>query len=222
MVLMYHKVDLITPSPWWVTPEDLERHLSALANRQVVYLDDYENPDQQVVLTFDDGYENIARHALPVLRAADAPFEVFVVGEAIGAWNDFDPAEPRTPLMDLAQLEKCVRAGGRLQWHTRTHRSLIGLDDDARDLEMSVPRELRERFTAPHFTWLAYPEGGHDEAAVQRAKALFRGALSVADGKPGSRWERNRIVADRNLQLPRLSAAQRDALIANIAALEQG
>lgn len=219
MILMYHKVDIFTPSPWWVTPEDLERHLSTLANRRLVYLDDYDDPDRQAVLTFDDGYENIARHALPTLHAADAPFEVFVVGDAIGGWNEFDPGEPSTRLMDITQLEECVRAGGRLQWHTRTHRNLVGLDDGAQAFEMSVPDDLRERFPAPHFTWFAYPEGGHDERAARHAESLFQGAVSVIGGRPGSRWEQNRVVADRNLQLPRLSGAERDALIAGIAAV---
>ena len=33
MILMYHKVDIITPTTWWVTPADLEQHISRLGAR---------------------------------------------------------------------------------------------------------------------------------------------------------------------------------------------
>lgn len=198
MILMYHKVDIITPTMWWLTPGDLDRHITNLRQRNFVYLEDYRFPDREVVITFDDAYENVYRHALPVLASHNVPFEVFVIGGKIGGWNDFDPGEPQTRHMGMYHLEEITQRGGRLQWHTRTHPNLPDLSDDAIEEEMTVPTELRQRFPAPHFAWVSYPGGSHDERAVEVARRRFSGAVSVTHGKPNDRWQLNRITVDRD------------------------
>jgi peptidoglycan/xylan/chitin deacetylase (PgdA/CDA1 family) len=198
MILMYHKVDIITPTIWWVTPLDLDRHITNLKQRKFVYLQDYRSPEQETVITFDDAYENVYHHALPVLAAHNIPFEVFVMGNAIGGWNDFDPGEPQTRHMSMHHLEEVVRHGGRLQWHTRTHPHLPDLSDQAIAEEMTVPLDLRQKFPPPHFTWFSYPGGSHDDRAVEIARRKFSGAVSVIGGKPDDRWQMNRITVDRD------------------------
>ena len=197
MILMYHKVDIITPTIWWVTPQDLERHIESLGDRKFVYLEDYTSPDTEAVITFDDAYENVFHHALPVLAARNLPFEIFVMGDAIGGWNEFDPGEPPARHMGLQHLDEVARRGGRLEWHSRSHRHLPGLDDQALAEELTVPERLRARFPAPHFTWFSYPGGAHDGRAVELARRMFSGAVSVIAGKPNDRWQMNRVTVDR-------------------------
>jgi peptidoglycan/xylan/chitin deacetylase (PgdA/CDA1 family) len=198
MILMYHKVDIVVPTIWWLTPGDLARHIEGLKHKSFVYLEDYASPEREVVITFDDAYESVFRHALPVLAAYNVPFEVFVIGERIGRWNDFDSGEPLTRHMDMAQLEEIGRGGGRLQWHTRTHPNLPDLSADDMEYEMTVPTDLAERFPAPHFTWFSYPGGVHDDRAVAIARRRFSGAVSVTDGQPNDRWQLNRVTIDRD------------------------
>lgn len=202
MILMYHKVDIITPTLWWVTPDDLERQLDTLKWRRFVHLDDYTSPDEQAVITFDDAYENVFRHALPVLKARGLPFEVFVIGDVIGDWNAFDRKEPPTRLMSLEQLEAVSLCGGRLQWHTRTHPDLARLDDAALDAELTVPSYLKTMFPDPHFCWVSYPGGSHDSRTITRARERFRGGVSVTEGEPGDRLQLNRVTVDRTTSLP--------------------
>jgi peptidoglycan/xylan/chitin deacetylase (PgdA/CDA1 family) len=198
MILMYHKVDLITPTMWWITPADLERQIASLADKSFVYLEDYTSPEREVVLTFDDAYENVYHHALPILKAHDLPFEVFVIGDQIGRLNEFDArAEPSTRHMSLSQLEEVVREGGRLQWHTRTHPNLPDLTDDELETEMRVPVDLTERFPSPHFTWFSYPGGELDARAIRLARRGFAGAVSVFQGQPDDNWQLNRIEIRR-------------------------
>ncbi len=201
MILMYHKVDIITPTIWWITPGDLDRQIANLKDRRFVYLADYESPENEVVITFDDAYENVYHHALPVLAAHGVPFEMFVIGGLIGGWNNFDPGEPPTRHMDLGHLEELTRHGGRLQWHSRTHAELPDLSDDAIEDEMTVPPGLHQRFPHPHFRWFSYPAGSHDDRAVEIARRRFEGAVSVTNGKPNDRWQLNRITADRHTAL---------------------
>lgn len=198
MILMYHKVDIVTPTMWWVTPDALARQLEELHDRQVVFLDDYVSPATQAVITFDDAYENVARLALPVLEAARVPFEVSVIGDRIGDWNDDDRSEPLTRFMGYDYLDAVIAAGGRIQWHTRTHRDLPGLDDPALEQELTVPDDLLERYPAPNLRWIVYPSGAHDERVLGAARSRFAGALSVIEGRADDRWQLNRVTVEES------------------------
>lgn len=197
MILMYHKVDVIAPSIWWVTPRDFERQMQELSSRRFVYLSDYKDPEREVCVTFDDAFENVLRHAVPILRRLGLPFEVFVIGHKLGAWNRDDTAEPLTRFMTLDGLHDVVEAGGRLQWHTKTHPNLQDLTAEAIEEELEVPESLLAAFPEPHFQWFAYPYGLHDERSVASAERRFRGALAVSEGQPGHPWRVNRVTVDR-------------------------
>ena len=160
MILMYHKVDIVTPTMWWVTPADLDRQLDALRDRTFVYLDDYVAAERHVAITFDDAYENVVRHALPVLRAHGVPFEVFVIGDRLGGWNEFDLEEPNTRHMARDHLAEVVEAGGRLQWHTRTHPNL---------------RELAVAEIADELTMHGFAAGGVPRASLHLVRLSVRG-----------------------------------------------
>jgi peptidoglycan/xylan/chitin deacetylase (PgdA/CDA1 family) len=194
---MFHKIDIITPSKWWSTPADFEDQIDKLKERSFVFLEDYSSADKQAVITFDDAYENIVHHALPIIASRNLPFEVFVIGNRIGDWNDFDPDEPATRHMSMYHLEEIVRWGGRLQWHTRSHPNLLHLKEDEIAEELAVPEFLRKRFLSPHFTWLSYPYGAHNDRVIKIAKRTFSGAVSVIMGTPNDRWQMNRVTPDR-------------------------
>jgi len=198
MILMYHKVDIVIPSKWWVSVERFENQISSLYKKyEFVYLDDYDISNKsQVVLTFDDAYENIYRHAFPILKERNIPFEVFVIGDVLSGWNDFDGSEMKTRFCSLTHLEKMARSGGRMQWHTRTHPQLPRLNDEQMDAQLTVNSELKSKFPEPHFKWFAYPSGMHDQHSVDQVRKRFSGALSVDDGSDLDRFQLNRITVD--------------------------
>ena len=198
MILMYHKVAPETPTMWWVAPEVFARQLESLRHRRFVYLDDYSSPDTEAVVTFDDAYENVHRYALPVLAAQSIPFEVFVIGNRVGAWNEWDPGEPPTRHMTDAQLQDVVRSQGRLQWHTHSHPELNLVETVDIERELQVPADLRRRFEPPHFTWFSYPGGSFDSRVLRLARQHFAGAVSVFQGDESDRWQLNRFEVLRD------------------------
>jgi peptidoglycan/xylan/chitin deacetylase (PgdA/CDA1 family) len=206
MILMFHKIDIIVPTKWWVSRATFQEQMDALADWHVVSLSEYSSGSrEQCVITFDDAYENIYNHAFPILREKGYPFEVFVNGDLVGKWNRFDRSEPLTRFCGLHHLQAMSAAGGRIQWHTSSHPDLTRLSEAEAEKEMTVPEALHREFGASHFRWLAYPYGAHSPAIVELAKSKFDGALSVCDGLTNDRYQLNRIVVTEETLMPEAS-----------------
>ena len=196
MILMYHKVDLITPSRWWVSVSVFVEQMELLAQRfTLVYLDDYDPTDpSQVVITFDDAYENVFHHAFPELRRLGLPFEIFVIGNMIGEWNDFDAGELKTRFCSRAQLREMADCGGRVQFHSNSHIGLAGISAGRLDRELEIEPGLLRDFPAPHLKWFSLPYGYPDDSAIESVKSTFRGAVSVENGSDFDRFQLNRVT----------------------------
>jgi peptidoglycan/xylan/chitin deacetylase (PgdA/CDA1 family) len=194
MILLYHKVALETPTKWWVSVDAFDRQMSDLQGYRVVPLDEYDPADpDHVAITFDGVYENVHRYALPILRKWGYPFELFVVGDHIGGDNAFDTVEPLTRFATMEQLAEMAGSGGRIQWHTRTHRRLDTLSAAEVASELDVPAEIRAAFPAPHLDWFAYPHGDHDDPTILEAvRQRSGGAVSCGDGNDFDRSQLNR------------------------------
>lgn len=203
MILAYHKVDLIAPTTWWVTSKTFAKQMDALVGWDVVHLSEYQpGREGQCVITFDDAYENIVRHALPALKERGLPFEVFINGDFLGRWNQWDADEPTTRLCGLVQLHELAAGGGRIQWHTRSHPDLTALQPDALDHELDIPEYLRREFPAPHLQWFAYPFGSYSPTALKAVRERFDGAVAVLDGNLDDPFCLTRIVATEGLDIP--------------------
>jgi peptidoglycan/xylan/chitin deacetylase (PgdA/CDA1 family) len=122
-------------------------------------------PKRSVVITFDDGYESMVRHALPLLRKYGFPATLFVYTDFIGAGD----------ALSWAQLQELDASGLiDIQPHSKTHRNLLdraaGESDAAYrqivELETRAPRELLERRLGKPVRHYAYPFGDANETVL--------------------------------------------------------
>ncbi|MER6288307.1 polysaccharide deacetylase family protein [Streptomyces sviceus] len=114
-------------------------------------------PARPVLITFDDGYEGVHRHALPVLAKHGYPATVFVsTGWLRGA---YDTGGGLDTMLDWDQVRELAAADVEIGGHTHTHPQLDQLDDTALRHELIHSREIvtDEVGTAP--VSLAYPYG---------------------------------------------------------------
>ncbi len=147
-------------------------------------------PARAFVVTFDDGYENVYRHAWPVLREWNIPATVFLATAYLGSaepfpfddWAGAGTAPPETwrPLTWGQCAE--MQAGGLIELGSHTHTHQVFRDQPgalAADLAASAAA-LREGFGLTDATF-AFPFGFHDPemVAVVRAAGL-RCALTTA------------------------------------------
>jgi len=182
-VLCYHRFGADT-SKMVVSPFRFEEQMAYLALNgfHVVRLTDLEAfmageralPAKSVVITFDDGYESVYRHAFPVLKKYSFPATLFVYSDFIGARD----------ALTWPQFKEMVRSGlVDLQAHSKTHRNLAerqpGETDETYrkniDGELRAPRAMLEKRMAPlgvRVRQFAYPFGAANDAvldAMQRA-----------------------------------------------------
>ena len=199
MILTYHKIALEAPTMWWVTADTFWRQMEQLTRYQVVLLDEYNSEDpRQVVITFDGVYDGVYHYALPILRKFGYPFELFIVGNAVGLGNEFDQSvEPAARFADRAQLGALVQQGGRLQWHSRSHQDLMPLDQGQILHELEVPDQL-QAIDPQGFKWFAYPHGKSSPEITHEVIQRFRGAVACDDGRSSDpyKWPRVTVTSE--------------------------
>ena len=119
LVLMYHSVEPYQADPYFVTvsPPRFEQQMRWLARRGLRGVSMGDLLAARAVgagkglvgLTFDDGYADFARHALPVLRRFGFGATMFVIAGRLGGENAWDPEGPRKRLMDASEVWALAR-----------------------------------------------------------------------------------------------------------------
>lgn len=205
-VLTYHSLD-DSGSAISQTPEAFARQMAWLAAQQVavVSLDALLAMPvlaRACAITFDDGLQNVADHAAPILAARGWSATMFVPTARVGGDNRWSAAGrhpiPVLRVMDWDALGRLADAGWTIGAHTRTHPSLPTLDDAALDDELGGAHDdIRAGLgLTPH--WLAYPFGDHDARVVARAARWYHGACTTELRALGA--------AEAPLAVPRLDA----------------
>ncbi|MFJ7150063.1 polysaccharide deacetylase family protein [Streptomyces sp. NPDC100445] len=137
-------------------------------------------PARPVLITFDDGYEGVHRHALPVLARHGFPATLFVcTGWLRGAHGT--GAGPDT-MLDWPQVRELAAAGVEIGGHSHTHPQLDQLPDGALCAELDrCTRVLTGELGAAPLSF-AYPYG-YSSRRVRRAvrDAGYAQALAVGN-----------------------------------------
>ena len=198
-ILMYHQV---TPRPlpsyrkYALTPQAFAAQMQwlALAGHHPITLDQFLAarrgqavlPRRAVVITFDDGYQDLLPHAVPVLQAHGFPAIFYLVAGLMGqttAWMAGSGLALALPLMDWAGARGLAAAGIQCGGHSLSHPRLAELDPAASRRELLESRlRLEDRLgtAVPH---LAYPYGSYNESVRnQAAECGYETACSVRIG----------------------------------------
>jgi peptidoglycan/xylan/chitin deacetylase (PgdA/CDA1 family) len=207
---MYHSVAPARPAgdPFriTVTPERFERQLGWLRRRglrgvSVRELLAAEDRRALVGLTFDDGYADFPRYALPVLLRWGFTATVYVVAGRLGGSNDWEKTGPVKVLMGQSAVLECIEAGMEIGSHGLMHRRLTELDAETAAHEITESRLLLGDLTGTEITGYCYAYGDHGAREVELVRAAGYDYACAVEPSP---WL-------RQYALPRTYIGQPDA-----------
>ncbi|MER5526645.1 polysaccharide deacetylase family protein [Streptomyces sp. NPDC002677] len=138
-------------------------------------------PDRPVLITFDDGYEGVHRHALPVLAKHGFASTLFVsTGWIRGA---YDTGGGLDAMLDWDQVRELADAGCEIGGHSHTHPQLDQLADDRLREELVRCREIVTEQLGTDPASFAYPYGYSSRRVRQAVRDTgYAQALAVENG----------------------------------------
>lgn len=121
-------------------------------------------------VTFDDGFENVFRNALPELEKRNIPSTLFIVTEALGgkrAWEHLGGDDTRNEqVMSPEQLRQLRPELVQVGSHTMNHPLLPTISGAALHQELAGSRLKLEQITGHPVTTLSFPYGGFNQAIL--------------------------------------------------------
>ncbi|MGK4580468.1 polysaccharide deacetylase family protein [Kitasatospora sp. HPMI-4] len=198
-ILMYHSVADEEEDPYLLTvsPDRFAAQMAWLARtgrrgvsvRELLWARAADRADRLVGLTFDDGYADFARHAVPVLRAHGFTATAYVVPDLLGTENGWDAMGPRKQLLTAGQVAELAAAGWEIGSHGLGHRALPGLPSDALAEQTRGSRRTLEDLVGGPVTGFCYPYGAVDlPAALAVRDAGYDYACAIQHGELTGRF----------------------------------
>jgi len=126
-----------------------------------------------IVITFDDGYQNFADNAWPILARHGFSATMFVVTNKVGTYADWDeqPCEALR-LMDWATIQRLHKEGAEFGSHTANHANLLESSDEVIASEWQTSADALRSQLGIESPTLAFPYGLTDirvRSALQEA-----------------------------------------------------
>jgi peptidoglycan/xylan/chitin deacetylase (PgdA/CDA1 family) len=214
-ILLYHRVD-DDDDALALPPRRFREQMDYLASEgyrvvdlmeSLALLDAGEAPPKTIGLTFDDGFADLAEHALPVLTEHGFRATVFITTGVTDGRLAFPWYARQPPVLGWDEVVELDRAGTmRFEAHTVSHPSLLAVDDAGAQTEIQdSKRELEGRLERP-VTAFAYPAGLFGDR--ERRLVADAGYTAAVSCEPGV----NRPDSDR-FALRRRQIDSRDRLL---------
>jgi peptidoglycan/xylan/chitin deacetylase (PgdA/CDA1 family) len=196
-ILTYHHVGSPKPNVYpllTVSPYRFERQIRWLArhgyssistNDWVAWLTERRPiPGKSVLITFDDGYEDLIQYALPVLSRYGLKGVVYVVTDLLGKVNEWDQRAGwgELRLMTQDQIIESAAKGIEFGSHTRSHPDLRTLSHNELEDELFGSADDLRKILGIAPTSFAYPYGHFNRTVSEFAALVYITSVTVVEG----------------------------------------
>jgi peptidoglycan/xylan/chitin deacetylase (PgdA/CDA1 family) len=191
-ILFYHRVS-DDRDELAVAPKSFTEQMDYLASQAyrvvdvlsaIELLDSGEPLARTVALSFDDGFLDVAEHALPILSERGFRATVFVAPAVTDGRTSFAWYQEQPPVMNWEDIVELDRDGTlRFEAHSLTHPNLPALDAATAKEEIAGSKRELENHLGRVVRAFCYPSGlfGERERTIV-ADAGFRIAVSCEPG----------------------------------------
>ena len=145
-------------------------------------------PKKRVLLTFDDGYDDLYEHLFPLAAEHHLTPVIFLVADRIGTSNVWDQRSGLRirNLLTWPQIREMQKYGIEFGSHTLTHPFLPEVPDDRLLCEVTESKRRLEDGLGAEVASFAYPYGGVDRRVRSAvAEAGYKLAFTTL---PGPNW----------------------------------
>jgi peptidoglycan/xylan/chitin deacetylase (PgdA/CDA1 family) len=206
-VLLYHRVGPVRTDAHpalTVSPEKFESQLRVLARQGFKGLsasswlaaltDGAPLPPRPILLTFDDGYSDLADQALPALQRLGWSATVFVATATIGGESDWDePAGAAQRLLSAEDIRIWAAKGFEFGAHGATHCDLTRIGPERLRQEVVGGRDTLAELVGHPVTAFAYPYGSYNDEVRRVVGGSFEIAFGVDEGLNDAATDRTRL-----------------------------
>ncbi len=144
----------------------------------------YPLAGRPVLITFDDGYEDFAEQAWPILQANDFSAEVFIVTDLVGRRAEWDASlGAPAPLMDAAKIAALAVEGVSFGSHLASHPRSSELSTSELAEELLRSRSQLEKWVQRPVKSVAAPYGCTDQRLrILAAECGFEIGFNTVNG----------------------------------------
>ena len=223
IVLAYHSVHPTRRGPLTVHPSDFERQIewlvrcglsSTTLDTKLQALHHSQPPvGKQVVITFDDGYEDNLRFAQPILQRYGFTGTVFVVASLVNTNEILEPdlsvaqygGKPSNyQILSWDEVLALVDSGWQVGSHTMTHPHLTTIDASRVRWEISESKAVIEDKIERPVNTFCYPAGHYNSDIMEEVRlAGYHGAVATP---------RARVLTDTPYSMLRIGVYRHDSL----------
>jgi peptidoglycan/xylan/chitin deacetylase (PgdA/CDA1 family) len=151
-------------------------------------------PKRPIVLTFDDGYADLADGALPVLQRLGWAATVFVAASTIGGCSRSDePQAASHRILSTQEIRTWAERGVEFGAHGVTHCDLTRVDEETLRQELLGGRDALAELLGRPVTAFAYPYGSHNDEVRELAARSFEVAFGIEEGLNDSHTDPARL-----------------------------
>jgi len=174
-VLMYHSIsdDIRGGEELFVSPKAFEKQMKYLNKKgfKTLFVEELDNKKitkKNIVITFDDGYEDFYTNVLPILKKYNIKANLYVVTDKIGKKN----------FLTAKQLKEISDSGlVSIGSHTVSHPELSKLNKKTIEKELVKSKQVLENITKKEIKTISYPNGNYDENVIKIAKKHYEYGL---------------------------------------------
>jgi peptidoglycan/xylan/chitin deacetylase (PgdA/CDA1 family) len=199
-ILFYHRIADEHPNDWTMSNKQFAAQVDWMRSRfDLVSMAEAQariasgrNSRPTACITFDDGFADNLRFAVPLLLKHQIPFTYFVTTEHVFGGRPFPHDAARgipLPPNTLAELREMAAAGVEIGGHTRSHADAGRLSHHELAHEVAGCKDELEDALGVNVRYFAFPYGLHANLSTEAfGVALDAGYDGVCSAYGGYNW----------------------------------